>query len=320
LTNVIECRNLVSLYTNGKGIESVTFNLQEGEILCVFGRNGSGKSTLMRVLSTLCKPQKGKCYVLGAEIAKNRNLVRKSVFTVFDENSHFEFTTGMQNLAFFMKMYGSNRFNEIKKISDHFNLDLDINVNEYSLGMKRKLYLIEAFLSERKILLFDEPTLGLDSETRDVFFNFLKECKANNISILFGTNRIEETKYADRILFLDNGKLQQVNNIDAIISNLVTVKFFFKDQEVTDYISSVDELPDIVKKYLSVGIPNRIAILTNEKASTSWTNDALEKVERAPKFVRPMVYKMVENYAQEKGYQRITSEVVEEARRRYETK
>ncbi len=119
---------------------------------------------------------------------------------------------------------------------------------------------------------------------------------------------------------MDNGKLQQVENIDTLLSNLIAVKFFFKDQEVTDYISSVDELPDIVKKYLSVGIPTRIEILTNEKESTSWTNDALEKVERAPKFVRRMVYKMVENYAKEKGYQRITSEVVEEARRRYETK
>ncbi len=201
MTNAIECRNLDSLYANGKGIESITFNLQEGEILCIFGRNGSGKSTLMRVLSTLCKPQKGEYYVHGMEIAKKRNLVRKAIFMVFDENSHFEFTTGMQNLTFFMKTYGSNRFNEIKKISDQFNLDLDINVNEYSFGMKRKLYLIEAFLSERKILLFDEPTLGLDSETRDVFFNFLKECKANNISTIFGTNRIEEVKYADRILF-----------------------------------------------------------------------------------------------------------------------
>jgi ABC-2 type transport system ATP-binding protein len=320
LTNAIECRNLHSLYANGKGIENVTFSLQEGEILCIFGKNGSGKSTLMRVLSTLCKPQKGKYYIHGVEITKSRNLARKSIFTVFDENSHFEFSTGMQNLTFFMKTYGSSMFNEIKKISNRFNLDLDLNVNEYSFGMKRKLYLIEAFLSGRKILLFDEPTLGLDSDTRDAFFDFLKECKACSGSILFGTNRIEETKYSDRILFLDNGKLRQIEDIDALLTSLVCVKFHFKDQEVIDYISSVDELPDIVKKYLPIGIPTNIEILTKEKESTSWTTDALEKVERSPKFVRRMVCKMVEKYAKEKGYQRITSEVVDEARRRYETK
>jgi len=98
---------------------------------------------------------------------------------------------------------------------------------------------------------------------------------------------------------------------------MLTVKIRYGDRDLVDYLNSADELPDLVKKYLAFGVPKQIEISGGDVESL-WTKEAIEKVERAPGFVRSMVYKIVESHAKEKGYTRITPEVVDEARGRFE--
>ena len=315
----LEVQNLHFTYPNGYGIHDVTFQLNKGEVLCLFGKNGSGKSTLLRILSTLRRPTSGGFLVHGFDGVKNREKVRRFLFPVFDENAHFEFATGRENLEFFLRLYQSQSYDECDELCKTLELDLELKTGDYSLGMKRKLYLMEAILSRKGILLFDEPSLGLDSQTRDKVFHWMQEQKHHDVSVVFGTNRIEEAKYADRILLVDNGMIKKISSVDSMIHDMLTVKIWTRDRDLVDYIGSVDELPDLVKKYLSFGTPTHIEIIGGEE-SNMWTKEALEKVERAPKFVRKMVYKTVESYAREKGYTRITPEVVDEARGRFEKK
>ncbi len=313
----IQVANLSFLYPNGHGIHDISFHLKKGELLCLFGKNGSGKSTLMRVLSTLYKPQSGSFSVFGIDGVTRRQNVRKYLFPVFDENAHFDFASGRENLKFFLHINQSNQLSACDQWSNDLDLDLSLKAGEYSFGMKRKLYLLEAFLSERNILLFDEPSLGLDSETRDLVFRRVLDLKKKDVSVLFGSNRIEEAKYAERILQIENGTIKEVSSTDSLTDSLLTVKIHTKNHELVDYISTIDELPDLIKKYLAFGIPKHIEVIGTDEMY-EWTTDAVEKINRAPMFVRKMITKTVERYAREKGYTRITPEVVDEARLRLE--
>jgi len=314
----IEVKNLNFFYPNGRGINDVSFYLNKSEVLCFFGKNGSGKSTLIRVLSTLQKPDSGSFYVFGVDGIKKRQDVRKYIFPVFDENAHFDFATGQVNYEFFSKLYQKSGSADYENMRKHLDLDLGLKTKEFSLGMNRKLYLLEAFLIKKEILLLDEPSLGLDSETRDKVFRLMTDQKNNGVSIIFGTNRVEEAKNADRILYLENGKMKEVDSLDNFLNKMLTVKIYTKDRFFIDYIDVIDELPNLIKKYLVFGTPKQIEIIGEEESI--WTKEALEKIERAPKFVSKMIYNIVNSYAQENGYMRITPEIVDEARKKYEKK
>ncbi|MBU7024610.1 MAG: hypothetical protein HXS40_10635, partial [Theionarchaea archaeon] len=130
-----------------------------------------------------------------------------------------------------MDLYGSHNQDEINNLSSTFELDLDMPVGQYSYGMKRKLYLLEAFVSSKKILLFDEPTLGLDSETRDQFFSLIKD----RGTVIYGTNKVEEARHADRILLIQHGELQETT-VTALLENLIRVDIYMEKEKITDYI------------------------------------------------------------------------------------
>jgi len=315
----LEVKNLCYSYPNRTGFLDVSFHLKEGELLCLFGKNGSGKSTLLRVLSTLHKPHSGSFSVYGIDGVKRKERIRKYLFPVFDENAHFDFTTGRENLEFFLRLYQSNQSGQCEHWCKDLDLNLDIKTGEYSLGMKRKLYLLEAILGQQNILLLDEPSLGLDSETRDNVFLWMQQQKPEKTSILFGTNRVEEAKYAERILFIDHGRIKQISSVEDLVSHMLTVKIYTRNDQFVELIDTANDLPDLVKRYLSFGMPTRIEIIGGDEEMI-WTKEALEKIERAPGFVRKMIYRTIESYAKEKGYSRITPEIVDEARGRFERK
>ena len=313
----LNVKKLTFIYPNGYGIRDAEFQVNEGELLCLFGKNGSGKSTLLRVLSTLHRPTSGGFIIHGFDGVRQRSQVRRFLFPVFDENAHFTFASGRENLYFFLRLYQSHQYDACDELCKILGLDLELKSGEYSLGMKRKLYLMEAMLSQKVVLLFDEPSLGLDSDTRNKVFRWMQEQKHRNVAIVFGTNRVEEAKYAERVLFIDQGNVKEPSSFDSIMQKMLTVKVRFDDRDLIDYIDSPGELPNLIKKYLSIGVPKQIEISGDSEGSL-WTKEAIEKVERAPGFVRDMVYKVVESYAKDKGYTRITPEVVDEARGRFE--
>ena len=253
---------------------------------------------------------------LGMDVRSNREAARRKIFPVFDSNAHFDHFSGRENIDLLRLLYGLSETGETDDIAGKFNLDLERKVSEYSLGMKRKLYLAEAFLSAREILFFDEPTLGLDSSMRSAFFSEVSTAARRKTCIVFCTNRVEDASCADQLLKMEKGTLTSATSVDELISGMIRVTISFKDHDISEYISAMGELPDLIRKILPLGVPREIHIFAEEEEL--WTAEARRKIGRAPRVLQAMITRLVERKAEESGYSRITAEVVDEVRRRFE--
>lgn len=319
MTPPLTVSGLVCVYPNGRGIRGVSFAAAEGEILCISGLNGSGKTTLFRVLATLSRPQEGVVLIHGFDSVRERQEARQGFFPVFDESAHLGVATGSENLGLFLALYGSEYRDRAGILSRHFNLDLDLPAGEYSKGMGRKLVLIQALLSGKSLLLLDEPTLGLDSSSRSAFFAFARDLADQGTTILYATNREGEASHADRVLYLSEGSLSTTPpGRDRV--GMIELRIIREDDEQTEYLSSPDDIPGAVARALPGGIPREIRIRREGGADLVWSKAALDKAGRTPAFVRGMVIRSVEGYARRKGYHEITPDVVDEARRRIESR
>jgi ABC-2 type transport system ATP-binding protein len=319
MSTVLEVQRLGYRYTGGRGISDVSFTAGAGEVVCIFGFNGAGKTTLLKVLSTSVAPQEGSYRVCGCDITRDRETVRRRIFPVFDANAHFEHLTGRENARFFLSLYGVTAKEALDEVAAGFELDLDQVAGKYSLGMKRKLLLAESFTSGKEVLLFDEPTLGLDSAMRQVFFARVRDAAKNGSCVLLGTNRIEDARDADRILLLDKGTMSPAASIDALAAGMIKVIITLDNRTLVEYIPSVDELPPLTRKILALGIPRKIEIETHATSgSMYWTDEAEAKVRRAPQFLQKMIHSLVEQYARDYGYRRITPDLVDEVKTRFE--
>lgn len=317
MTEPLVAENVMYNYPNGRGIKEIGFSAGKGEMLCISGSNGSGKTTLIKAMATLYRPQNGRIVIQGYDTVRQKDQARHLFFPVFDESAHIAHANGAENLAFFLDLYGSATGDRIDHYARHFNLDLAVPTGEYSLGMKRKLILIEALLSMKGILFFDEPTLGLDSSARSAFFQFIRELTEQGTTIVFGTNRKEEASRADRVLFMDTGRLSPTAP-DLNPGGMIELQITMKHDEFTEFVCSPEEIPEAIARVLPLGVPQQIRIRSRDEGDLVWTDAALEKAHRAPLLVRRMVISIVERYAREQGYHRITPEVVEEAKMRFE--
>lgn len=319
MSAAVVVRDLEYQYPGGRGVAGITFEAGAGEVVCIFGWNGAGKTTLLKVLSTLVPAQAGSYCVNGSEVTQNREAVRRNIFPVFDASAHFNNLTGRENARFFLSLYGISDTGQLDRVAAGFDLDLSQPAGEYSLGMRRKLLLAEAFSSTRDILIFDEPTLGLDTGMCQVFFERVRGAAAAGSCVIIGTNRIEDAAVAGRILLLDKGTLHPAASVEALVAGMIRIAITMQDRELVEYIPTIDELPQLVKKILSLGIPEKIEIeKTDIGDSRVWTAEAEEKVRRAPPFIQKMIRSLVERYAKEHGCRRITPDLVDEVKGRFE--
>jgi ABC-type multidrug transport system ATPase subunit len=315
----VEVRGLGYRYPGGRGVTDISFEAGAGEVVCLFGWNGAGKTTLLKVLSTRISPQAGSYSVGGYEVSRERESVRRNIFPVFDETAHFNHLTGRENARFFGSLYGMEHDEMLDHYATRFDLDLDKLAGAYSLGMKRKLLLAEAFVSRREVLIFDEPTLGLDTGMCSVFFELVREAASAGSCVLIGTNRVGDAGSSDRILLLDQGTLRPAASVEALVARMTKVAITLDDRELVEYIPSIDELPQLIRKVLSLGVPRKIEIGEMKvSGSPYWTNEAEEKVRRAPPFLHDMIRSLVERYARDHGCRRITPDVVDEVKGRFE--
>ena len=317
MTEPVEAQGISFLYPGGRGVREASFSAGKGEILCILGPNGSGKSTLFRVLSTLARPHGGTLLINGQDAFRHRDEARRAFFPVPDETGHLASLSGMENLEMVLGLYHDGWRDRVGHYAGHLRLDLDIPAGSYSLGMKRKLLLVEALLSGRDILFFDEPTLGLDSPAREAFFRFLEERAGAGGTVVFGTNRRDEAARAGRVIGMADGKITGEPPGDTP-AGLFEVKVVMADDEFTEYALAGDEIPGIVARAITLGIPRRIEIRVPDGDEVVWTPGALEKVGRAPGFVRKMITGLAERHAREQGIRLITPEVLDEVKGRFE--
>ncbi len=212
--NIIQAKNLTKRFNGFTAVDNISFEVAEGEIFAFLGPNGAGKSTTIKMLTTLLAPSSGEMLLNGHNPAKNANEVRRSFGIVFQDPSLDDELTARENMEFHGVLYGVPKRERTEKIATLLKfVDLADRQNDlvkkFSGGMKRRLEIARGLLHHPKILFLDEPTLGLDPQTRNSMWAYLQEMNKNEgITIFFTTHYMEEAeRIAGRIAIIDHGKI-----------------------------------------------------------------------------------------------------------------
>ena len=236
---VIEVTDLTKRFnSNGisfAAVDQITFTVEEGEIFALLGPNGAGKTTLIKILTTLLKPTSGMAKVAGFDVTKEKEKVRASIGIVFQEPALDRRLTGRENLDFHARMYGIKRGERERRVAESLKLveleeKADIVVDKYSGGMNRRLELARGFIHHPKVLFLEEPTLGLDTQTRRRTWDYIKELnEREGVTIVLTTHYMEEAEYlCDRVGIIDRGKIIVLDSprklVDLIGLDLVTLE------------------------------------------------------------------------------------------------
>lgn len=232
---LIAIKNLTKKFDDFIAVDDLSLEINEGEIFGLLGPNGAGKTTTLSMLATLLPPTSGQALINGLDVIKNPAQVRRCIGFVFQDPSSDDLLTGRENLYLHALMYGV-KDNEIdSKIDAGLKLvDLadkqNIRMRKYSGGMRRRLELARGFLHSPKILFLDEPTLGLDPQTRENLWQYIKKLSTENkITIILTTHYMEEADMlCDRIAIIDRGKIialdTPTNFKKGLGGDLVTIK------------------------------------------------------------------------------------------------
>jgi ABC-2 type transport system ATP-binding protein len=255
MDNIIQAQNLIKKFGNFTAVNDVTFNVKKGEIFAFLGPNGAGKTTTIKMLTTLLRPTAGIITLNGINVNTHSDRARKSFGIVFQDPSLDDELTVMENMEFHAVLYKVPG-NEIKpRIEKFLNLvelwdkknDL---VKTFSGGMKRRLEIARGLLHRPEILFLDEPTQGLDPQTRNKIWEYLQNLnKETQITIFFTTHYMEEAaQIAQRIAIMDHGNIIEIGTVASLTAKTQTKSLEeaflkFTGTEIRDEeVSSIDKL------------------------------------------------------------------------------
>ena len=218
MKNAIEISGLSKHFNALKAVDRVSFEIRSGEVFGLLGPNGAGKTTTIKMLSTILKPTAGKAKVWGYDVQENPDEVRRAIGIVFQDPAIDDYLTGKENLDFHARMYGMGRELREKRIVNVLKLvnladKADNLVKEYSGGMKRRLEIARGLMHYPKVLFLDEPTLGLDAQTRRAIWEHIKKLNdKEGITIILTTHYMEEADYlCGRVAIIDHGKILAID-------------------------------------------------------------------------------------------------------------
>lgn len=209
----IQARDLYKHYGDVRAVDGVSFTVQQGEIFSLLGPNGAGKTTTISILSCLLKPDQGDAEVMGCSILKNPQIVKAQIGVVPQEIAIYEDLTARENLTFWGKMYGLRGAALRKRVDEVLDLTglgerEKGRVGKFSGGMKRRLNIGIALLNKPRLLIMDEPTVGIDPQSRRNILEGVKDLNREGATILYTTHYMEEAQeLSDHIAIMDYGRL-----------------------------------------------------------------------------------------------------------------
>jgi ABC-2 type transport system ATP-binding protein len=248
----IAVENLVKKFGDFTAVNNLSFEIKRGEVFGLLGPNGAGKTTTMSMLSTMLKPTSGKASVNGFDIRTNEDDVRKSIGIVFQDQSLDEELTAYENMDFHGRLYRIPKDTRQKKIAELLKLvELDDKkdnlVKRYSGGMRRRLEIARGLLHEPKVLFLDEPTLGLDPQTRNHLWDYIAKLnQEKGITIILTTHYMEEAdKLCQRIAIIDKGEIIALDTSEKLKNDIggdvITIVSSGRD----NLYSAIESLPAI---------------------------------------------------------------------------
>lgn len=253
----IKAINLTKVFGKLVAVDHINFEVREGEIFGFLGPNGAGKSTTIKMLTTVLKPTEGTAIVNGYDIIKDPAKVRSSIGVVPQEFTADEDLTGWENIMMMAGLYGIRKDvarERAKELLDMVELTQAMNrkVETYSGGVRRRLEIAMSLINRPKILFLDEPTLGLDAQTRSAIWNYIMKLKREyGMTIFVTTHYLEEADlYADRIAIIDHGKILAIGSpkeLKESIGGDVVMLTTTSDEEAMKLLQNLDGVLDVKK-------------------------------------------------------------------------
>jgi ABC-2 type transport system ATP-binding protein len=223
---VVQVTDLVKRYGELEAVRGINFAVEPGETFGFLGPNGAGKSTTIKILCTLTDPTSGSARVAGYDVKKQRDTVRRNIGLVFQDTTLDSYLTGEQNLRFHADLYGVPRAQvdaRMKMVLDMVNLwDRRQSVaGTYSGGMKRRLEIARGLLHAPRVLFLDEPTVGLDPQTRTSIWEYINDLKRReDITIFLTTHYMDEAEHCDRIAIIDGGQIVAIDTPENLKASI----------------------------------------------------------------------------------------------------
>jgi ABC-2 type transport system ATP-binding protein len=231
---MIDAQRLMRRFDDFVAVDRVEFQVRQGEVFGFLGPNGAGKSTTINMLCTMLKPTAGTALINGHDVINEPHLVRQSIGIIFQDASLDDRLTGRENLQFHAMLYDVSRA-AYKQRADELLGMVDLAdkaanlVRTYSGGMKRRLEIARGLLHHPKVLFLDEPTLGLDPQTRRYIWQYLLKLRAQEgVTMFMTTHYMEEAENCDRIAVIDHGKIVALDTpprLKALVGgDIITVR------------------------------------------------------------------------------------------------
>jgi ABC-2 type transport system ATP-binding protein len=281
---ILVINKMTKNFGNFNAVDNLSLKVKEGTIYGLLGPNGAGKTTLIKILCTILKPTKGTTTINGLSLTDNSYEIRKQIGVVFQDQSIDEELTAEENMVFHGKIYGLTnqeiklKIKKLLKIVELYDVRSK-TVNKFSGGMKRRLEIARSLMHEPKVLFLDEPTVGLDPQTRIKIWDYIKYInKEHNVTIILTTHYMDEAdKLCKYVGIIDNGKiiandtpktLKNRLDGDTITVNSdkidVLLNLFSKEKEIIRILKNFKNLVITTKKAENV-IPKLISIANQKK-------------------------------------------------------
>ena len=223
---VIDVNGLTKTFSNVRAVKDVSFTVSEGEVFGFLGPNGAGKTTTINMLCTLVRPTSGSAILNGYDVITDKNAVRRSIGLVFQETTLDDHLTAEQNIMIHALAYGVSKKSRIQKTEELLVL-LGLwdrrkdKITTYSGGMKRRLEIARGLVHLPKILFLDEPTLGLDPQTRNNIWEYILKLRdEQGLTIFLTTHYMDEAEHSDRIAVIDDGRIVATDSPQSLKSQI----------------------------------------------------------------------------------------------------
>ena len=213
----IVLNELTKHYGKHRGINNLSFSVNQGELFGFIGPNGAGKSTTIRTLMGLIRPTGGSASIFDLDCHSKASVIARDVGYLPSENSYYENMKVRELLQYTADLYGMDCKTKMKELADRLNLDLSRKIADLSLGNKKKVGIVSAIMTSPKLIIMDEPTSGLDPLIQQAFYDILKEENSRGATVFFSSHVLSEVqKLCDRVAILKEGQLIGIQSIKEL--------------------------------------------------------------------------------------------------------
>lgn len=275
---IIQTHDISKKYDNFTAVKGVNLKVPKNSVYGVLGPNGAGKTTLISMLCTILHPTSGSATVNGYDVTKHPKEVRESIGIVFQSRALDDMLTGREHLQMHASLYGVPKDVRQKRIDEILDLialgpKADEFVKTYSGGMKRRLEIGRGLIHHPKVLFLDEPTLGLDPQTRESIWSYIKELNQNqDVTVLMTTHYMEEAdKLCDEVAIINQGQIITTNSprnlkrelkADTITMQVDNIEKFTEEAQKLDFVKEIYSMDSEIKLMVERG-ENLVAELVN---------------------------------------------------------